>query len=514
MQDYLQRQIEYKDLLLTTLQQITTSFDLTRTMPGIVSAAQQASGAEAVRLVIQQEDESLALGAGQYAEALAVHDAAILTRAQESASLTRTIKRHETGFPAIAFPVQEITVWPLKGDHTQAYGCLWLASAHPLPLTDDLRAFMTALAAHATRAVEHARAFQHAQDGRKWLATILASSADPIMVVNSEARVSLLNHAAEALLQLNNSSVINRPVGQVLQAYPALLDLFQKHDSLPEDAEWESADGRVFSPRFSPVDSGTGETQGYVLTLRDVTPFKLLNRNQEEFIHLVSHDLRSPLTFMRGFADLIGMVGELNDQQAGFLEKIQSGIHQITTLVDNIQDAGRWDPQTGFYEMNREPADLTRTLLDIVSNHQNHAEKNGIQFVTDIAPDIPIVNVDNLMIERALINLIVNAIKYSPDGGQVTASMRVVDNQLVICIQDTGLGIAQEYLTQLFERGTRIVTEEVKKNRIKGSGLGLFIVRSVAQRHNGTVRVESKPGAGSKFYFSIPLKGANLIGSH
>ena len=91
--------------------------------------------------------------------------------------------------------------------------------------------------------------------------------------------------------------------------------------------------------------------------------------------------------------------------------------------------------------------------------------------------------------------------------------MKVEGNDLIICISDTGLGIASENLGQLFQRGARIVTEEIKKNRIKGSGLGLFIVRSVALRHNGDVRVESTLGEGSSFYFTIPLEGANLVGS-
>ncbi len=513
-QSRLQRQLELQTTLLNTIEQLATSFDLAATLPGIVTTALQVTGAEAVRLVIQEHiGAPLRLGAGPLADTLANWDNQMLGALPRPPALApRIITAHDPAFPAAQPSLEEIAIWPLVGKHQRLHGCLWIASAFALNLDQDVVAFVAALVTQTALAVDHTLAFQHAQDGHQWLATILANSTDPVMVVNSDGRLSLVNHAAEDLLQLDGHSVINLPVGQVLQAHPDLLRFFQERDSLPEDADWESPDGRVFSPRFSSVESGPGETRGYVLTLRDITAFKLLNRNQEEFIHLVSHDLRSPLTFMRGFADLVGMVGDLNEQQVGFLEKIQSGIHQITTLVDNIQDAGRWDPQTGFYEMNREPTDLTRTLLDIVSNHMNHAERNGIRMVTEIAENIPIVNVDGLMIERALINLIVNAIKYSPDGGQITAAMRVEQHDLVICVSDTGLGIAPENLEHLFKRGTRIVTEEVKKNRIKGSGLGLFIVRSVAHRHNGKVWVESDLGEGSRFYFSIPLQGANLVG--
>ena len=508
----LQHQINRQSLLLSVTQQLASDFDLSNNMVAVAEAVRESTGAESVRVVVNDLDGELqSFGVGANTERLHMLDSAVceLSASKDSSCV---LQRGMPQFPKHDLPIHEIAIWPLNAGQV-SQGCIWIAHNTPLHLDETTEHFISTLAGYAAQSIVHTQKFQHAQYGRKWLATILASSSDPVMVVNSEGRVSLLNHAAEDLLRLQSAAVRNQPVTDVLEPYPGLLEFFQNQSFVAEDAEWESSDGRVFSPRFSPVESDSGETHGYVLTLRDVTPFKLLNRNQEEFIRLVSHDLRSPLTFMRGFADLVGMVGELNDQQIGFLEKIQSGIHQITTLVDNIQDAGRWDPQSGFYEMNREPVDLTRTLQDIVSNHQNHAEKSGVRLVADIAPNIPIVNVDNLMIERALINLVMNAIKYSPDGGEVKTSMKVEGNDLIICISDTGLGIASENLGQLFQRGARIVTEEIKKNRIKGSGLGLFIVRSVALRHNGDVRVESTLGEGSSFYFTIPLEGANLVGS-
>ena len=248
-----------------------------------------------------------------------------------------------------------------------------------------------------------------------------------------------------------------------------------------------------------------------MLVLRDITHFKHLNKRQAEFVRLVSHDLRSPLTYMKGFASLLSMTGELNERQEGFVEKILGGIAQMTALVENIQAAGRWDPEFGFYEMSREPTDLTTLINEIVSNHQEMAHKQNITISAEVAANVPIVNVDSLMIERALINLVGNAIKYSPHGGTVRVGADVEDNAVVFCVCDTGLGIAPEHLSELFQRGHRIITKAIKENKIKGSGLGLFIVRSVARRHGGEAWVESEPGQGSSFYFSVPLSGSNLI---
>ncbi len=230
-----------------------------------------------------------------------------------------------------------------------------------------------------------------------------------------------------------------------------------------------------------------------------------ISRNQSEFMRIVSHDLRSPLTSMQGFGSMLesGMVGDLNEKQRYFVEKILSGIAQMTSLVENIQDAGRYDPETGFYEMQRTQCDLVAIVQRIVENHLMPAEKQELTVVTDIADDIPIISADSIMLERAITNLVDNAIKYTPNGGRITIGLNRRDSSLVVTVSDTGLGISPDNQKLLFERHVRIPRTEHKK--IKGSGLGLFIVRSVAQRHGGNAWIESTEGQGSTFSISIPI---------
>ena len=126
-----------------------------------------------------------------------------------------------------------------------------------------------------------------------------------------------------------------------------------------------------------------------------------------------------------------------------------------------------------------------------------------------IADDLPIINADETMLQRAINNLVDNAIKYTPDGGEIRVSVTCPENMILVGVQDTGLGISPENQAQLFNRHARIYRQEFKK--IKGTGLGLFIVRSVAKRHGGDAWVKSAEGQGSTFYISIPLEGANLL---
>lgn len=234
-----------------------------------------------------------------------------------------------------------------------------------------------------------------------------------------------------------------------------------------------------------------------------------LSRNQSEFMRIVSHDLRSPLTAMQGFASMLEMVGDLNEKQTHFANKILSGITQMTSIVDNFQDAGRFDPETGFYEMERAPCDLTDVVQRIIRTHLLPAEKQELTIKTVIADDIPIINVDANMIERAITNLIDNAIKYTPNGRNILVGLHREDESIVISVADNGLGISEENQKMLFERHVRIPRREHKK--VKGSGLGLFIVRSVAQRHGGRAWVKSEEGKGTTFYISIPLTGQNML---
>ena len=270
------------------------------------------------------------------------------------------------------------------------------------------------------------------------------------------------------------------------------------------------------SPQFDDVvkDDVSALIDGLLIVTMDalsIAHHAKLGRNQSEFMRVVTHDLRSPLTSIQGFASMMesGMVGELNEKQTYFTEKILAGISQMASLVDNIQDAGRYDPETGFYEMERSPCDVTEIISKIVDHYLLPAEKQDLTIIKSIGDGVPIINADHNMLERAITNLVDNAIKYTPNGGDIEVSVDVVDDRLVISIRDTGLGISVENQKLLFERHVRIPRKEHK--RVKGSGLGLFIVRSVARRHGGNAWVESIVDDGSTFKIDIPLNADNAL---
>jgi signal transduction histidine kinase len=259
--------------------------------------------------------------------------------------------------------------------------------------------------------------------------------------------------------------------------------------------EVEAPDGRTFSASVSSLSGG-----GRVVTLRDITYLKELDQMKSDFVNTVSHDLRSPLTYMRGYTTMIPMAGEMNEKQHGFVEKILAGIEQMTQLIDDLLDIGKIEAGVGI-EIER--CWLPGLVQAVVDDLGLRAVQQGVELVASLPTDIPPTLADRTLIRQAIKNLVDNAIKYTPEPGRVEVILRNHGDALVVVVRDDGIGIAPEHQGRLFEKFYRIKRRDTV--HIKGTGLGLAIVKSIADRHKGRVWVESKLEEGSTFYLAIPL---------
>ncbi|MFO7322509.1 MAG: ATP-binding protein [Chloroflexota bacterium] len=337
------------------------------------------------------------------------------------------------------------------------------------------------------------------------LEAALADLGSPVLVLDSNYNVIYLNRMAETAFGI----ALEQAEGQALDALPGCAPIASAivNGQLPEEWFREGSE-KVYAPRLTPL----AINNGWLLTFDDITRYKKLDRNHAEFVHIATHDLRGPMTSAFGFASMLEAVleSEGDTSKLHMVRKILSGISQLVSLVENIQDAGRYDPETGFYEMERTPVNLHELIDGIVAQYLIPPDKH-ISLNVTIDDSVPIVNVDRLMIERAIINLIDNAVKYSGVDGEIGVSARLDGDRVVVSVRDTGIGIAPEDRDRLFKRHVRLRRPDQRK--IRGTGLGLFIVRSVAQHHHGDAWVESEEGKGSTFSFSIPLTGENLVNS-
>lgn len=244
-----------------------------------------------------------------------------------------------------------------------------------------------------------------------------------------------------------------------------------------------------------------GRMVGRVCILRDVTQLKEIDTLKSDFVSTVSHDLRSPLTLMRGYATMLEMAGSLNDQQKNYAKMIVHGVDNMAKLVNNLLDLGRIDFGVG---LQVESSPVLDVLERVTGSLQMQAKEKQISLGVEIPKDMPhAIEADQALLHQALYNLVENALKYTPEGGEVTVHLQTSASALTFAVQDSGIGIPKGDMPRLFEKFYRGTNREALAER--GTGLGLAIVKSIAERHGGKVWVESERGKGSIFYLQIPV---------
>jgi signal transduction histidine kinase len=302
----------------------------------------------------------------------------------------------------------------------------------------------------------------------------------------------------ERIFGLHTNAVMGRPVADVIDV-PELVQALTDSSGQARNQEIPYQD-RVYFTNASPIISNDGQALGRVAVLHDITHYKEVDEMKSEFVSTVSHDLRSPLTFMRGYATMLPMAGEINERQQEYLDKILAGIDQMSQMVEDLLDLSRIEAGMELEDTRIE----IRPLLDaIAEEHWQHTKMNGIDLKVDAPTDLPPIYGDETLIRRAITNLVNNGIKYAPDSGPMLLQARPANGKVVISVQDNGPGIPKEEQMRLFEKFYRVKQRGTEK--VKGSGLGLAIVKSIAEKHGGDAWCESEVGEGSTFSISIPM---------
>jgi signal transduction histidine kinase len=241
---------------------------------------------------------------------------------------------------------------------------------------------------------------------------------------------------------------------------------------------------------------------GKVCILRDVTEFRELEKLKSDFIATVSHDLRAPMGILRGYATMIQMVGDLTQQQKEYAEKITNGLEGLDQMVEKLLDIGRIESGVSLQIETVAPMDLFDHVIRLL---QPQAAQRKVQVMRELtlSQDLQIEG-DKTLLQQALYNLIENAIKYSPLNGQVFLRLQPYEDKVVFEIQDQGPGIAPLDIPKIFERGN--APGRNQDMVLRSSGLGLTIVKTIAERHGGRTWVKSMLGKGSTFFLEIPLR--------
>ena len=329
---------------------------------------------------------------------------------------------------------------------------------------------------------------------RSRMETVINSIHDHVMILDQDNFVLLVNPAMCSSFGLDEKAVIGKPVLDVIQ-HPDLRALITSNDDQDplHHHEVNFPDGRVGSAQLTAIPE-----IGYAITMQDITYLKEVDRVRNEVVHTVSHDLRSPLTSVIGYTELIARAGSLNELQQDFLKRIQESVQHITNLINDLLELG--SIEAGL-DTRREWVQMDGLLHYTLDMLQGQIKSKRIKVETDIAPEIPSMKANPVRLRQVLDNVVGNAIKYSNKEGDVKVSIKAEGDQIILQVSDNGPGIPvqdQAHIFDKFYRGRNMEKQE-------GSGLGLAIVKSIVDAHQGRIWVESNLGQGSTFFIVLPV---------
>ncbi|MHB0874867.1 MAG: ATP-binding protein [Anaerolineae bacterium] len=499
----LHRRLSDMGLLLNVVRSVSASHDWS--FQPILRAA--VTGTQAISACICLNDEGggrvPAAHEGDFAgwsEILPqVHHLAREAQQKQHALPIRSLVRYlrEESPKAVAADVRAGICLPLTSAQGSV-GVMWVLYPDRRQFDEQDIDLLGALANQAAVVYENARLLTEAQTGRGRLRAILASTSDPIIVADQQGRLILSNPAAERMFGLQA-----HPPGISLSAIVpdasmrVLLETPLETSSLTREIHLE--DGTTLYASVSPVALTDGGNVGRVVVMRDITELKRRENAQADFVAMLSRHLRTPLTFMRGYASMVPRVGALNQQQDEFVERIVRHVDEVSGMLDSLVDLNSIEMGEGA---RLERCSVAAAIEAALASVRPEVEKRQHNLRLSL-PQAPLfVDADRTLLPRAIAALIDNAAKYMADGGTIGIQVRRQEGGSAIVVSDSGIGIEPSDQMRVFDRFYRADRQEVQS--VPGYGLGLASVKAIAAWHGGRVWLDSEPGVGSRFYLWLP----------
>ncbi|MCC7209866.1 MAG: response regulator [Anaerolineae bacterium] len=397
----------------------------------------------------------------------------------------------------LVFPVKSAVYVPLraKGD---VIGILSADNRlEPRSFDQQDVQLLSILADFAAVAIENARLYAETSLERDTLDAIMRDTDDYVIVIDAHERVLFCNPTAREAFSVTRTDFVGRPLNEVIRN-PEIVTLFEKDALVGRSRRSEITLNRNGSERTLNAQLTIIGGIGRALVMQDITLLKQIDKAKSDFVATVAHDLRSPLTAILGYTELLQRAGPMNEQQDKFVEQITSSVQSITVLITELLELSRIE--AGF-NIDLEPVSLPaitqQSLRDL--NHHLNVKQHRLEWIA--APELPFVNGNPLRLRQMISNLVGNAIKYTPDSGQIAITMWSEQDLVFWRISDSGIGIPAEDQPYVFDKFYRT---ERAVNEYDGTGLGLSIVRSIVEQHHGRIWLESRENEGTIFTVVLP----------
>ena len=336
---------------------------------------------------------------------------------------------------------------------------------------------------------------------------IIFSSEDGIILTDENGHVQLINPKAKSLLELEDEkeSLSGRPVWSFMKNDRLAIAIRESVEGDSPKTKREvnlSAEGvrryYLISSSLINAPEGSGTNYWFVMQIRNITAEKELDQLKDDFLQSLTHDLRSPMTAVRGFLQVLGeeMAGPLNNDQKKMIHIMENASTKLLHIVSNLLDSAKMS--AGKLKLNIAECNLRQVVPNTVEIFHPEAAKKKITLTLDMPEQMSTIKLDPQLLERVIINLIGNAIKFTPDGGFITVKFTELSDKIQGQVIDTGNGMPPEFLNRIFKK-----FEQASGTR-GGTGLGLSICKFIVDAHYGEMSVRSKQGEGTTFSFTIP----------
>ena len=352
-----------------------------------------------------------------------------------------------------------------------------------------------------TKKLQDAQATTEAE--KRKLSSVLTNMTDGVLTTDRRGRVILINDTALSMLKVSRETSLSKPITEVLGIEDTYTfdQLLSEKDSIILNYSNEK---RLLYLRanFSVIQRETGFINGLIVVLHDITEQEKIDEERREFVANVSHELRTPLTTMRSYLEALAD-GAIDDKELAprFLNIAQTETERMIRLVNDLLQLSKLDNTD--YKLSTTWVDFGRYFHRIIDRFEMSKSRN-VTFKR-LIPSEPVgVEIDEDKITQVLDNIISNALKYSPEGGQVTFKLQVIGQFVEISIRDEGMGIPKENVAKIFERFYRV--DKARSRKMGGTGLGLAIAKEMIEAHKGHIWASSEEGKGTTIFFTLPYE--------